>query len=70
MPIALLVIDMQVGSFGKDAKRHDVPGLIADRAHLTAARIIEHHNAIWSFLAPGGPAKVCAWRGGRRSRGR
>jgi nicotinamidase-related amidase len=172
MPTALLVIDMQVGSFGKDAKRHDVPGLIgrlnalarrmrgaggtvifvqhdgpegdphhpslpgwhvlpeleklpsdlvvrktacdaflgttlddvlaergvrdlvitgcatdycvdttvraalarryrtivpsdghttADRPHLSAAKIIEHHNAIWrDFLAPGGPAKICA----------
>ena len=33
----------------------------ADRAHLSAAKIIEHHNAIWSdFIAPGGPAKICA----------
>lgn len=33
----------------------------ADRPHLNAAKIIEHHNAIWrDFLAPGGPAKVCA----------
>lgn len=172
MPAALLVIDMQVGSFGKDSKRHDVPALIgrlnalarrvrtsrgtvifvqhdgpegdphhpsqpgwavlpeleklpsdatvrktacdsflgtdlervlasrglrdlvitgcatdycvdttvraalargyrtivpsdghttADRPHLSAAQIIAHHNAIWrDFIAPGGPATVCA----------
>jgi nicotinamidase-related amidase len=33
----------------------------ADRPHLTARQIIEHHNAIWAdFIAPGGPATVCA----------
>jgi len=33
----------------------------ADRPHLPAARIIEHHNAIWAdFLSPAGPAIVCA----------
>lgn len=33
----------------------------AERPHLSAAKIIEHHNAIWrDFLAPGGPATVCA----------
>lgn len=32
----------------------------ADRPHLTAEKIIEHHNAIWAdFLAPAGPARVC-----------
>lgn len=32
----------------------------ADRPHLPAARIIEHHNAVWAdFIAPGGPAEVC-----------
>jgi len=32
----------------------------ANRPHLTAAKIIEHHNAIWAdFIAPGGPAVVC-----------
>jgi len=32
----------------------------ADRSHLPAARIIEHHNAVWSdFIAPAGPATVC-----------
>lgn len=31
----------------------------ADRPHLTAARIIAHHNAVWAeFLAPAGPARV------------
>ena len=31
----------------------------ADRPHLTALKIIEHHNAIWAdFLAPRGPAEV------------
>jgi nicotinamidase-related amidase len=31
-----------------------------DRPHLSAAKIIEHHNAIWAdFLAPRGPAVVC-----------
>jgi nicotinamidase-related amidase len=33
----------------------------ADRPHLTAQQIIAHHNAIWSdFIAPGGPARLCA----------
>lgn len=32
----------------------------ADRPHLAAAKIIEHHNAIWAdFIAPRGPALVC-----------
>ncbi len=32
----------------------------ADRPHLPAVKIIEHHNAIWAdFIAPGGPAIVC-----------
>ena len=31
----------------------------ADRPHLAATRIIEHHNAIWAdFLAPRGPAVI------------
>ena len=33
----------------------------SDRPHLPATKIIEHHNAIWSdFLAPRGPALICA----------
>jgi nicotinamidase-related amidase len=33
----------------------------ADRPHLMARQIIAHHNAIWAdFIAPGGPAAVCA----------
>jgi nicotinamidase-related amidase len=33
----------------------------AERPHLSAAKIIEHHNAIWrDFIAPAGPATVCA----------
>jgi nicotinamidase-related amidase len=33
----------------------------ADRPHLSARQIIDHHNAIWAdFIAPGGPAIVCA----------
>ena len=33
----------------------------SDRPHLPATKIIEHHNAIWSdFIAPGGPAILCA----------
>jgi nicotinamidase-related amidase len=33
----------------------------ADRPHLSALQIIEHHNAIWSdFLSPAGPATICA----------
>jgi len=33
----------------------------ADRPYLTAEKIIEHHNAVWSaFLSPAGPAVVCA----------
>lgn len=32
----------------------------SDRPHLSAAKIIEHHNAIWSdFIAPRGPALQC-----------
>ena len=32
----------------------------ADRAHLPAVKIIEHHNAIWAdFIAPAGPARIC-----------
>lgn len=31
----------------------------ADRPHLPAVKIIEHHNAIWAdFIAPCGPAEV------------
>jgi len=31
-----------------------------DRPHLSAEKIIAHHNAIWSdFLSPAGPAEVC-----------
>lgn len=31
----------------------------ADRPYLSAAKIIEHHNAVWSdFLSPVGPAMV------------
>lgn len=31
----------------------------ADRPHLPAIKIIEHHNAIWAdFIAPRGPAEV------------
>ena len=33
----------------------------ANRSHLPAEKIIEHHNAIWAdFFAPGGPAMVCS----------
>jgi len=33
----------------------------SDRPHLPAAEVIEHHNAIWAdFIAPAGPALVCA----------
>jgi nicotinamidase-related amidase len=33
----------------------------ADRPHLPAHKIIEHHNAIWSdFLSPAGAAKMCS----------
>ncbi|CAN5727630.1 cysteine hydrolase family protein [soil metagenome] len=33
----------------------------ADRPHLPAVKIIEHHNAIWAdFFAPRGPAVVCS----------
>ena len=32
----------------------------SDRSHLSAEKIIEHHNAIWAdFIAPAGPATVC-----------
>jgi nicotinamidase-related amidase len=31
------------------------------RPHFTAQQIIAHHNSIWAdFIAPGGPAVVCA----------
>ena len=31
------------------------------RAHFAAQQIIAHHNSIWAdFIAPGGPALVCA----------
>jgi nicotinamidase-related amidase len=37
----------------------------ADRPHLSAAKIIEHHNAIWAdFLSPVGPARLCTCRRG------
>jgi nicotinamidase-related amidase len=33
----------------------------SDRPHLSAEKIIEHHNAIWAdFIAPNGPAVVLA----------
>ena len=36
----------------------------ANRPHLPAEKIIEHHNAIWAdFIAPGGPAVVCPMLG-------
>ena len=32
----------------------------ANRPHMTAEKIIEHHNAIWAaFIAPCGPAILC-----------
>ena len=32
----------------------------SDRPHLSARKIIEHHNAIWAdFIAPAGPAMLC-----------
>lgn len=32
----------------------------ADRPHLKATQIIEHHNAIWAdFISPAGAARVC-----------
>ncbi len=32
----------------------------AERPHLSAVKIIEHHNAIWAdFIAPNGPAIIC-----------
>jgi nicotinamidase-related amidase len=32
---------------------------VSDRVHLSAAKIIEHHNFIWSdLIAPGGPVQV------------
>ena len=35
----------------------------ADRPHLPAGKIIEHHNAVWAdFISPAGPARVCASR--------
>ena len=33
----------------------------SNRPHFTAQQIIAHHNSIWAdFIAPGGPATVCA----------
>jgi nicotinamidase-related amidase len=32
----------------------------ADRPHLSAVKIIEHHNVTWAdFISPMGPARVC-----------
>ena len=32
----------------------------SNRPHLSAEKVIEHHNAIWvNFIAPNGPAIVC-----------
>lgn len=32
----------------------------SDRPHLSAAKIIEHHNRIWAdFIAPNGSAQIC-----------
>lgn len=32
----------------------------SDRPHMSAEKIIEHHNAIWAdFIAPAGPAVLC-----------
>lgn len=32
----------------------------SDRPHLPAAKIIQHHNAIWAdFISPAGSARVC-----------
>jgi nicotinamidase-related amidase len=116
---ALIIVDMQCGSFTAATPRHDTDGLVArlndladrvraagglvvfvqhegpeddahhptkpdttvrsalakgyrttvprdghttaNRPHLSAAKIIEHHNAIWAdFLSPVGPATVCS----------
>ena len=33
----------------------------SNRTHFTAQQIIAHHNSVWAdFIAPGGPATVCA----------
>jgi isochorismate hydrolase len=96
MPDAMLIIDMQAGSFGqsdhallrqRNASRVIIAGrptdfcvdttvrsctargfqtwavadghTVSDRPHLPAAKIIEHHNFIWSdLIAPGGAVKV------------
>jgi hypothetical protein len=48
----------------REKLRDTVPGdghTTSDRPHLSAAKIIEHHNAIWAdFLSPVSAAKVCA----------
>jgi hypothetical protein len=32
---------------------------LADRPHLTAVKVIEHHNYVWSdLIAPGGPVRI------------
>jgi nicotinamidase-related amidase len=34
--------------------------MTGDRPYLSAAKIVEHHNAVWAeFIAPGGPARLC-----------
>ncbi len=57
-------VDTTVRSALAKAYRTTVPNdghTTADRPHLSAAKIIEHHNAIWAdFLSPVGPARICA----------
>lgn len=57
-------VDTTVRSALAQGYRTIVPGdghTTADRPHLSAEKIIEHHNTVWSeFLSPAGAATVCA----------
>jgi nicotinamidase-related amidase len=50
---ALLIIDMQVGSFGEGSDRHDVPGLI-DRLNRLAGRLRARGDTV-IFIQHDGP---------------
>ena len=57
-------VDTTVRSALARGYRTIVPGdghTTANRPYLSAEKIIEHHNTVWSeFISPAGPATVCA----------
>ena len=54
MPLALLIIDMQLGSFGAEARRHDATGLVA-RLNVLAAEVRDANGTV-IFIQHDGPA--------------